>query len=174
MSLGNKTIKFISTPFVNWPDSLAAYIVEDKLLLSGDCFSCHFCNSSMFTHEIDDMPSYLEAYKYYFQNLFRPYKFFLTKALSKFQDLELLGICPSNGPIIKHNPMKSIKIYKDLCNTLNPISSKKVSIIYTSSYGYTLKLAEAISNGIKSQHNIDVNLFDTKNFTSSELLEIIS
>ncbi len=38
LSLGDKTIEFISAPFLHWPDSIYSYIVEDKTLVTCDSF----------------------------------------------------------------------------------------------------------------------------------------
>ncbi len=42
VDLGGKTLKFISAPFLHWPDSMFTYVPEDALLLSGDVFGFHF------------------------------------------------------------------------------------------------------------------------------------
>ncbi len=38
ISLGNKTLQFISAPFLHWPDSMYTYIPEDKALITCDSF----------------------------------------------------------------------------------------------------------------------------------------
>ncbi len=43
ISLGNKTLSFISAPFLHWPDSMFTYVVEDKLLITCDSFGSHYC-----------------------------------------------------------------------------------------------------------------------------------
>ncbi|HZJ83007.1 MAG TPA: FprA family A-type flavoprotein, partial [Clostridia bacterium] len=43
IDLGNKTLKFISAPFLHWPDSMFTYLEEDGILFSGDVFGAHYC-----------------------------------------------------------------------------------------------------------------------------------
>ncbi len=38
ISLGNKTLTFLSVPFLHWPDSMYTYIKEDKTLFTCDSF----------------------------------------------------------------------------------------------------------------------------------------
>ena len=42
LDLGNKTLKFISAPFLHWPDSIYTYIPEDKVLVTCDSFGAHY------------------------------------------------------------------------------------------------------------------------------------
>ena len=42
LDLGNKTLKFISAPFLHWPDSIYTYIPEDKTLVTCDSFGSHY------------------------------------------------------------------------------------------------------------------------------------
>src|SRR3990172_11014946 len=41
LNLGTKTLFFITVPMLHWPDSMAAYLKEDKLLFSNDLFGQH-------------------------------------------------------------------------------------------------------------------------------------
>ncbi len=53
ISLGSKTVKFIETKMVHWPDSMMSYIPEDKLLISQDGFGQHWASSERFDDEVD-------------------------------------------------------------------------------------------------------------------------
>jgi len=38
LSLGDKTLRFIYTPWVHWPETMSTYLVEDKILFTCDFF----------------------------------------------------------------------------------------------------------------------------------------
>lgn len=38
VSLGDKTLEFLSTPYLHWPDTMSTYLKEEQLLFSGDVF----------------------------------------------------------------------------------------------------------------------------------------
>ena len=44
VDLGGRTLRFLHTPYLHWPDTQCTYLVEDGLLFSGDVFGCHFCD----------------------------------------------------------------------------------------------------------------------------------
>ena len=42
ISLGRRTLQFIETPMVHWPESMFTYVPEEKLLFSMDAFGQHY------------------------------------------------------------------------------------------------------------------------------------
>jgi len=48
VSLGDRTLRFLHTPYLHWPDTQCTYLEEEKILFSGDVFACHFCDSHLF------------------------------------------------------------------------------------------------------------------------------
>ncbi|MCC8189416.1 MAG: FprA family A-type flavoprotein, partial [Planctomycetes bacterium] len=53
ISLGRRTLRFIETPMVHWPDSMFTYIPEDELLFSMDAFGQHIACAARFDDETD-------------------------------------------------------------------------------------------------------------------------
>ena len=100
LSLGNKTLQFISAPNLHWPDSIYTYLVEDKILFTCDSFGAHFCHDEMFD---DKVPNWDEAFKYYFDVILKPYSKFMLKAIEKIKPLDISVICPGHGPILRSN-----------------------------------------------------------------------
>ena len=52
LKLGKKTVNFLETRMVHWPDSMMSYIPEDKLLMSSDGFGQHWATSQRFDDEV--------------------------------------------------------------------------------------------------------------------------
>ena len=48
LSLGDKTLKFIYTPWVHWPETMVTYLQENKILFSCDFFGSHIATTDLF------------------------------------------------------------------------------------------------------------------------------
>ncbi|MEG0771464.1 MAG: FprA family A-type flavoprotein [Clostridia bacterium] len=146
--LATKTMQFIMTPMLHWPDTMFTYIKEDKALFTCDSFGCHYAGDNIFNDLISG--DFYDAYKYYFDNIIGPYKNpFMKNALKKIENLEIEFIGNGHGPVIRKNVQYYIDLYKKWCETPKA-DEKKVVIAYVSAYGYTKSLAMAIANGICS------------------------
>ncbi len=53
LSLGNRTLTFMETRMLHWPDSMFAYLNEEQLLFSQDAFGMHYASLERFDDEID-------------------------------------------------------------------------------------------------------------------------
>jgi len=83
LNLGNKTLKFISAPFLHWPDTMFTYLEEEKILFPCDCFGCHFSPESTEKLFNDLAGDFSQAFQYYFSHIIRPYKEFVLPAVKK-------------------------------------------------------------------------------------------
>ena len=85
ISLGNKTIRFLSVPQLHWPDTMYSYVEEDRLLITCDSFGAHYCDGRILRSELEaeKEDDYLSAYKYYFNMIMGPFKPFVLNALCK-------------------------------------------------------------------------------------------
>ena len=54
IDLGRRTVTFIETKMLHWPDSMFSYIKEDRLLISSDAFGQHWATSERFEDEVDE------------------------------------------------------------------------------------------------------------------------
>ncbi|MFA7347658.1 MAG: FprA family A-type flavoprotein, partial [Desulfurivibrionaceae bacterium] len=52
INLGKRTVQFLETKMLHWPDSMFSYIPEDKLLISSDAFGHHWATSERFDDEV--------------------------------------------------------------------------------------------------------------------------
>lgn len=91
LSLGNKTLKFISTPFLHWPDTMFTYLEEDRILFTCDVFGCHYCDERMFDDLVDDFD---DAFEYYFRVILKPFSNYMIEAIDKIKELDIQTICP--------------------------------------------------------------------------------
>ncbi|MEN8435734.1 FAD-dependent oxidoreductase [Clostridium septicum] len=172
LSLGNKTLQFISAPFLHWPDSMYTYIPEDEILITCDSFGSHYSSPSIINSKVENEEHYMDALKYYYDCIFGPYKPYVLKAIDKIKDLNIETICPGHGPVLVENPMKIVELYKEWSTPApeRADGKKLVTIPYVSAYGYTEELAKQIAKGIEAAGDIEVRLF---NVTYSELGDIL-
>lgn len=174
LSLGNKTLQFISAPFLHWPDSMYTYIVEDNLLVTCDSFGCHYSNKDIFNDLNESQENYMDALKYYFTAIMGPFKSYVLDAIDKIKDLNIDIICPGHGPILRDNPSKIIKLYKEWSlDSEKSSESKYIVIPYVSAYGYTESLAKKIEEGIHSIGGFKVELFDVIHHNINDIVSSI-
>ncbi len=173
IDIGGKTLKFISVPYLHWPDSMYTYIPECKTLVTCDSFGCHYCDERVFNDKIGNADDFLDAYKYYFDCIMGPFKSYVLNALNKIKDLDIETICNGHGPVIRENVSYYLNLYREWA-TVNKREVPKIVIAYLTSYGYTGKLASSIFEGIKSNKNVDVVLCDMLEVSEEKVLEEIS
>lgn len=174
LSLGNKTLKFISAPLLHWPDSIYTYVPEDNMLFTCDSFGSHYSSENVFNDLIENRRHYMDALKYYFDCIMGPFKPYVLKAIDKIKDLKIDVICPGHGPVLRENPWEIVNIYKNW-STPEPSSEKdKVTISYVSAYGYTRELANEIAKGIKSKGDFDIKLYDVIHHEMADILKDIN
>ena len=71
ISLGKRSLSFIETPMVHWPESMFTYIPEEKILFSMDAFGQHYASSQRFDDEVNINDVLYEA-KAYYANIVMP------------------------------------------------------------------------------------------------------
>lgn len=161
VSLGDRTLQFLHTPYLHWPDTQCTYLQEEQLLFSGDVFGCHFCDERLFNEYVGD---FRFSFEYYYAHIMRPFKDFVLQALDLIEPLPLKMIAPTHGPILRHRPQRYVQRYRDLsmpkldCELAN--GDKTLLVFYISSYGNTAKMAEAVYQGASSIAEMRVSLYD--------------
>ncbi|MDE6217762.1 MAG: FprA family A-type flavoprotein [Muribaculaceae bacterium] len=154
LSLGEKTLKFILTPMVHWPETMMTYCEDRNVLFSGDAFGTFgVLNGAVTDKEGDITTAISEMYRYY-ACIVAKYGKFVQRALAKASGLAIDYICSTHGPVWDTMITEVIGIYDRLSRGE---SEKGVTIIYGSMYGNTQAIAERIASrlaesGIKEVH----------------------
>ena len=145
LNIGKRTLTFLETRMLHWPDSMFSYVNEDKLLFSSDAFGQHYAGPEMFDDEIGDaiMPHALK----YFANILTPYAPLILKLVEKVTELglELNMVCPDHGIIWRQDPGKIINKYVEW-SVQKP--TKKAVVVFDSMWESTRMMAEAIVEGL--------------------------
>ena len=97
-SIGERTLQFVPTPMLHWPDSMVTYCPEEKILFSNDAFGEHFATAMRFDDENDLNTVLFEAKKYY-ANILMPFGKQAQVALKALGSLEINLIATGHGVI---------------------------------------------------------------------------
>ncbi len=169
LSLGAKTLMFIETAMLHWPDNMHTYIKEEKILLSNDAFGQHVATSKRFNDEVDDV---MEDAAEYYANILMPFGKLILKYVKTVGELgiEIDMIAPCHGIIWRTDPGQIIEAYGRWASGEN---AKKVLVIYDTMWGSTHMMARAIVEGVTAA-GIDVKLMALrKNEFSAIVKEIL-
>jgi len=171
LQIGGKTIRFLSTPNLHWPETMSSYLVEDKVLFSGDVFGSHYYDPRLFDDLVGDFDY---AFKYYYDHIMRPFKSDVLNALRLYEKCEIDIICNLHGPIIRANPQKYIDMYANWSNKDVRLHGKKIiSIFYVTSYKNTKDMAHSIYDGIESGENLIANIYDLTALDEGNMITIL-
>ena len=160
LDIGGYTLKFIAAPNLHWPDTMFVFIPEEKILVTCDVFGAHYSYAPIVYDKDIDEEKYLKEARYYFDNIMGPFCSDVIKALDKIEDLEIDIIANGHGPVLTGNPRFMIENYRAWATEPSKNENKTVIIPYVSAYGYTKKIAEKITEGIKASGDVDVKLYD--------------
>ncbi len=165
LNIGKRTLTFVQTPMVHWPDNMVTYSAYDKILFSNDAFGQHITTSKRFD---SDNPYHLvmaQAKKYY-ANIVQPYSPQANKALQAVKELDIDIIAPSHGVIWKDHIQDILAAYDKW--TTRQVEEKCV-IVFDSMWHSTETMARAIASGVTAA-GVEVHLYDLKENPQSDIM----
>ena len=152
LSLGDKTLEFIYTPWVHWPETMVAYLNEDKILFSCDLFASHIATTDLF---VRDEARVYEAAKRYYAEIMMPFRNIIKKDIEKITAYDINMIAPSHGPMYPR-PAFIIDAHKEW---IDGIPENKVVIPYVSMHKSTKKMVDYFVSSL-AEKGVSVELFD--------------
>ncbi|MFW6171528.1 MAG: FprA family A-type flavoprotein [Planctomycetota bacterium] len=152
LSLGDKTLKFIYTPWVHWPETMVTYLEEDRILFSCDFFGSHIATTDLFVTEEARVH---EAAKRYFAEIMMPFRTVIEKNLEKLKPYDIQMIAPSHGQIYDR-PEWIMQAYRAW---VSGAPRNMVVLPYVSMHGSTRQLVDHLVSALVQQ-GIRVELFD--------------
>lgn len=165
ISIGKRTLTFVQTPMVHWPDNMVTYCPEEKILFSNDAFGQHYATSKRFDVENDLCETMKQARKYY-ANIVQPYRAQAKNALDAVTKLDLEMIAPSHGIIwTKHIP----DILEAYAHYVSGEVEDKALVVYDSMWGSTAKMAKAICEAFVEE-GVPAHYIDLKETHQSDIL----
>jgi len=148
LGLGKRTLSFLETRMLHWPDSMFTYVKEDGILFSSDAFGQHYAGSERFDDEVGEeiMPHALK----YFANILLPYAPLIVKLVDTVKEmgLTLNMICPDHGILWRKDPAKIISKYVEW-SMQEP--KRKAIVVYDTMWHSTEMMAEAIVEALAQE-----------------------
>lgn len=167
LSIGARTLSFLHTPMVHWPDNMVTYSEADRLLFSNDAFGQFFATSERFCDQVDQGALFACAKKY-FANIVMPYAKQTAKAVAAVRGLDAEMIAPAHGLIWRGEGLARIlSAYEQWC-ALEPTDSAVVA--YSTMYGSTARMAQAIAEAFMAA-GVSVRLYDLDVSDISDIME---
>ena len=153
LKIGKRTLQFLETPMLHWPDSMMTYAQEDKVLFTQDAFGQHIASSGRFDDEFiaeNSLPALEEAVIDYYANILMPFGPLIKNKIAEIQKLglDIDMIAPDHGVIWRQNCQKAFELYLDMANGKADLS---VVIIYDTMWQSTALMANPIAEGIRDE-----------------------
>lgn len=171
ISLGKRTLSFLETRMLHWPDSMFTYLKEDQILFTSDAFGEHLATSERFDDEVNQDVLMHEAAKYY-ANILTLYSPLVKKLLAKVQEMQLpiKMLAPDHGVVWRSNPGKIIEAYSRWCNHQG---NGKALVIYDTMWESTRMMAKAVAEGLHEQ-GVEYKLLDLQvNHRSDVMTDVL-
>ena len=170
LDLGNgHIIEFVSAPNLHWPDTIFSYDSKTQVLFTCDAFGMHYCSDSTFD---DDLAAVEEDYHFYYECLMAPNARSVLAAMKRMAELGEIGtIATGHGPLLRHNVVELTGRYKKWSQA-QAKAETTVAVFYTSDYGWSDRLSQAIAHGI-TKTGVAVEMMDLRIADLQEVRELV-
>ena len=170
LDLGNgHIIEFVSAPNLHWPDTIFSYDSKTQVLFTCDAFGMHYCTDSTFD---DDLAAVEEDYHFYYECLMAPNARSVLAAMKRMAELGEIGtIATGHGPLLRHNVVELTGRYKKWSQA-QAKAETTVAVFYTSDYGWSDRLSQAIAHGI-TKTGVAVETMDLRIADLQEARELV-
>ena len=163
--IGERTLTFVTTPMVHWPDNMVTYSDVDQILFSNDAFGQHFATTKRFDDENDLCEIFKQAKKYY-ANIVWPYGMQAHKALEAVKGLDLKMIAPSHGCIWRSHIDEILEKY-EAWTTYQ--TEEKAVVVFDSMWHSTESMAREICDAFIAE-GVSAQLVDVKTTHISDIM----
>ena len=169
LNIGKRTLTFIQTPMVHWPDSMVTYDEYDKILFSNDSFGQHYASSKRFDDEVGLPEVLVQAQKYY-ANIVMPYGKNVEAALKALAAYHFDMIAPAHGIIWRTHVPEILDCYRQWSGG-EP--EEYALVVYDSMWHTTEAMAVEITEAFMEM-GIPARLLDLKvNHISDIMAEVL-
>lgn len=141
LSLGDKTLQFLITPWVHWPETMLTYVQESKVLFSCDLFGSHIASSDLF---VSDERIVYSPSKRYYAEIMMPFRSSIKGHMERLDKLPIGIVAPSHGPLYA-TPDPIFSAYRDW---ISDDVKNEVVIPYVSMHGSTEKMVNLLTEAL--------------------------
>jgi flavorubredoxin len=168
IKLGKRTLSFLETRMLHWPDSMLTYCPEEKLAFTNDAFGQNWATSERWADEVDRY-RLEELMANYYANIVLPYSPVVLKTLATLKEmgLEIETICPDHGLLFRGEDCAwAIAKYQEYAEQK---PKNKAVIVYDTMWHSTEKMAEAVASGLADE-GVSVRVMCMKNNHHSDVM----
>ncbi len=165
ISIGSRTLQFVPTPMLHWPDSMVTYCPEEKILFSNDAFGEHYATARLFDDENDPDVIMYESKKYY-ANILMPFGKQAQTALKALGGLDIDLIATGHGVIRRQSINRIVESYRQWSG--GAVEDRAV-VVFDSMWGSTEKIAKTIVEAFASK-GIAAAYYDIKANAMSDIV----
>ena len=165
ISLGKRTLQFIPTPMLHWPDSMVTYCPEEKILFSNDAFGQHLASGKRFDDE-NDLAILCEEAKKYYANILFPYGAQAKAALKALHGLDMEMIATGHGIIWRSHIPEIIERYKQWSSGE---TEERAVIVFDSMWHSTEAMAHTIAEAFIDK-GYSVGYYDIKKNSHADIM----
>lgn len=164
-SIGKRSLQFVATPMLHWPDSMVTYCPEEKILFSNDAFGQHLATNKRFDDE-NDMHTIMEEAKKYYANILMLYGKQAQTALKALSALDIEIIAVGHGVLWRSHILDIIAAYEKW--SAGEYDEEAV-VVFDSMWESTRKMADAIADAF-TEKGIIVHYHDLKTDPVSDVI----
>jgi flavorubredoxin len=168
LSLGKRTLTFLETPMLHWPDSMMTYLKEDQILFSSDAFGAHLASSERFDDQVPGFPGgYTYQLQKYYANILMPFGALILQLFDKVAKLGLTFkiVAPDHG-LIYRKPEWVFSYYRQWA--AGEVASKGL-VIYDTMWHSTEMLAVAFIEGLMDA-GVEAQLYHLRHTHQSDIV----
>lgn len=170
LSLGRHELKFFSTPFLHWPETIMTYETTRRLLFSCDAFGGYGAvRGGIFDDESTDPEFYEREALRYYANILASFSPRVLSAIDKLKDIPISVIAPSHGLVWRKDAARIVNLYKRWAECARGNCEPGVTLVYASMYGSTELTMNAVARGV-SRAGLTVEIFDAARTHVSRIL----
>ncbi len=170
LNLGRHTLRFISTPFLHWPETMMTYEESEQILFSCDAFGSYgVLNGNIFDDPSMPIAWYEEQALRYYVNIIAIFSKPVNNALTKLSSLPVRIMAPSHGLVWRNNPTRMVELYKQWVRLATEPADPGITLLYASMYGNTQQMMEVVAQGI-TDAGVPLTIFNVSQTPVSYIL----
>ena len=157
LSLGQRTLTFVPTPMLHWPDSMVTYCPEEELLFSNDAFGQHLASVGRFEDD-NDLSEVMHQAKKYYANILMLFGPQAQKAITALSELKISMIATGHGVSWRSHIPEIIQAYKDWSSFKK---TDKAVVVFDTMWHTTEIMAKNVADAFQKA-GISPRLFDLR------------
>jgi flavorubredoxin/flavin reductase (DIM6/NTAB) family NADH-FMN oxidoreductase RutF len=161
-------LKIIAKPTPRHPDGIGVFDPATQILFTDKIFGSHVCGDALF----DENWKAIQADRqHYFTTIHATQAKQVEDILDKFALYPAKFYAPGHGPIVRYSLSRLMMDYRDWCEEQKQ-KALSVALLYTSAYGNTGMMANAIGLGL-SNNNIFVEMINCEYAKTADVVEAV-